>query len=340
MKNLLYASLLLLPIVSCGTGNSDIVENGKDSLQLDSSLWFENSVKSDPLNLPLLFEKSKFHMRRSEVDLAQLDLEKYMSMDSTNLDVQKLYADILLSKLVLEESKYHYEYIIKKDSTYAPAYLGIGKIYAILENNAAAIAYLNKSLTIDPYQSEPYFMKGMIYRSDFLETGRTTSWDLALSSFQTAIEQDPNNYSAYVQLGVMHDQQGDSTAVQYYNSAIDIYPNSIEAWYNKGMFYQNRGNIDEAFLCYRKLNEIDSTWADPYFNQGYIHLIVTEDLDSAIYYFTKATELDPGYFQAYNNIGLAYEKKGDISNARSYYGKAVEVNPEFQLAKDNLNRLR
>ncbi len=326
--------------MSCSSGNSDVVENGLDSVAVDSVKWFENSVKGDPANLPLLLEKSKFHLRRSEVDIAQLDLEKYLSMDSSNLDVQKLYADILLSKLVLEKSKYHYEYIIDKDSTYAPAYLGIGKIYAILENNAASIAYLNKSLAIDPYQSEPYFMKGMIYRSDFLETGRTTSWDLALSSFQTAIEQDPNNYSAYVQLGVMHDQQGDSTAVQYYNSAIDIYPNSIEAWYNKGMFYQNRGNIEEAFLCYRTLNEIDSTWADPYYNQGYIHLIVTEELDSAIYYFTKATELDPGYFQAFNNIGLAYEKKGDISNARSYYGKAVEINPDFQLAKDNLNRLR
>lgn len=340
MKKLAYLLHLSILLVSCGSGNSVAVDSGQVTVIVDSAIWFENAVKADPTNFTLLLEKSRFHLRRSEVDAAQTDLEKYLSLDSSNLDVQKLYADILLSKLVLDKSKYHYEYIIERDSTYAPAYLGIGKIYAILENNAAAIAYLNKSLTIDPYQSEPYFMKGMIYRSDFLETGRTSSWDLALSSFQTAIEQDPDNYSAYVQLGVMHDQQGDSTAIQYYNSAIDIYPNSIEAWYNKGMYYQVRGNIDEAFLCYRQLNEIDSSWADPYYNQGYIHLIMTENLDSAIFYFSKATELDPGYFQAYNNIGLAYEKKGDLSNARSYYGKAVEVNPDFQLAKDNLNRLR
>jgi len=263
-----------------------------------------------------------------------------MKKDSSNLEVHKMYGDIMMSKLVLEKSKFHYEYIIKHDSTYTTAYIGMGKLYALLDNYAAAIAYLNKALQLDPYQSEPYFMKGMIYRTDYMGTGRQESWDMALSSFQTAIEQDPDNYSAYVQLGVMHDQMGDSTAVQYYNSAIDIYPESIEAWYNKGIFYQNRGEIDQAFDCYRTLHKLDSTWADPYYNEGYIHLLITEQIDSAIYFFDKATQLDPEYFQAYNNLGLAYEKQGNLEYAKRYYTKAVEINPEFKLAKQNLNRLQ
>jgi tetratricopeptide (TPR) repeat protein len=67
---------------------------------------------------------------------------------------------------------------------------------------------------------------------------------------------------------------------------------------------------------------------------------MTENLASAIFYFTKATDCDPGYYQAYNNLGLAYETKGDIENAKKYYGKAIDANPEFQLAKDNLNNLQ
>jgi len=46
------------------------------------------------------------------------------------------------------------------------------------------------------------------------------------------------------------------------------------------------------------------------------------------------------YFQAYNNLGLAYELSGDIPNAKKYYQKAIDANPDFQLAKDNLNSLR
>jgi tetratricopeptide (TPR) repeat protein len=310
VQNLFYF-LLFCFLCSCSSGNNVDKDQTKDSVVVDSMVWFENNVKLAPKNLPLLFERAKFYLRRTMVEEAQADLETYMKLDSSNLVVHKLYGDIMMSGLNLERSKFHYEYILDRDT-----------------------------LNIDPYQTEPYFMKGMIYRSDYLRYGREESWDLALTSFQTAIEQDPNNYSAYVQLGVMYDQIGDSTAVDYYNSALEIYPESMEAWYNKGMFYQNRGRIDEAFNCYRSIHKIDSTWTEPYYNEGYIHLLVTEEFDSAVYYFEKAVLYDPGYYQAYNNLGLAYEKKGDFSNARFYYTKAIEINPDFKLAKDNLNRLQ
>lgn len=338
MRNILPLISLFF-ILSCGSSSEKESAN-PEIIAVDSLSWFNQKVKMHPTNTKLLFERAKFYVRNGEVDLAQVDLETFFSMDSTDLAVRKLYADIMLAKLILDKGKYHYEYIIAKDSLNTGAYIGMGKLYALLDNPAQSITYLNKALRIDPYLSEPYFMKGMIYRTDYYTTGRIESWDMAISSLQTAIEQDPNNYSAYVQLGVMFDEMGDSSALDYYNSALDIYPESTEAWYNKGIFYQNSGKIEEAFECYRTLHKIDSTWADPYYNEGYIHLLITEDLDSAIFYFSRAVELDPTFFQAYNNLGLAYEKKKEISNARFYYTKAVEINPEFKLAKDNLNRLR
>jgi tetratricopeptide (TPR) repeat protein len=105
------------------------------------------------------------------------------------------------------------------------------------------------------------------------------------------------------------------------------------------MYYQNRGEVDNALNCYYTLFDLDSLWPNPYYNVGYIHLIMTEELDSAVYYFEKSTELDPTYFQAFNNLGLAHEKRGEMDLARKYYQKAIEINPDFQLAKDNLNAL-
>ena len=331
--------LFVLLFVSCN-GDSNGVNNDKDTIKMDTLTWLNKKFESDPTNMPVLFERAKYYLSRNNVELAQEDLELYMKMDSTNLDVHKTYADIMLSKLNLERGKYHYEYVIARDTMNEGAYLGMGKLHALLNNYANAIAYLNHALRINPYATEPYFMKGMIYRSDFYDTGRPESWDMAVSSFQTAIEQDPNNYSAYVQLGVMYNELGDSSALDYYNSALDIYPESMEAWYNKGMYHQERGELELARESYRTIAGIDSTWADAYHNQGYIYLLMDENLDSAVYFLSKAVELDPGYYQAYNNLGLAYEKKNDLENAKFYYGKAVEINPDFKIAKDNLNRLR
>ena len=312
---------------------------------VDSLEYYKQKLKADENNPNVIFERAQYYIRHAEVDLAKADLESILARDSSVLKAQKLYADIALSNLDLETSKYHYEYILKKDSTNTGALIGMGKIYSALDSRAMAIYYLSEALKVNPYLPEPYFMKGLIYRTDYYsrhpeDPKKEESWSIAVSSFQTAVEQDPDYYSAYIEMGVMYDEVGDSIALEYYNSALDIFPESLEAWYNKGMYYQNRGYVDNALHCYYTLNKIDETWADPYYNIGYIHLIMTEELDSAVYYFERSTELDPTFYQAYNNLGLAYEKKDDRVNAKKYYLKAIDINPDFQLAKDNLNALQ
>lgn len=333
---------------SCsGEQNSNNDNNDSDTTNqvVDSLTYYKNRLKADENNPNVIFERAQYYLRHAEIQLAQADLETILGRDSSNLKAQKLYADIALSGLDLETSKYHYEYILKKDSTNTGALIGLGKIYSALDSRPTAIYYLSEALKVNPYLPEPYFMKGLIYRADYYERHpddpkKDESWKRALSSFQTSVEQDPDYYSAYIEMGVMYDEIGDSIALEYYNSALDIFPESIEAWYNKGMYYQNRGEVDNALSCYYKLNGIDGTWADPFYNIGYIHLIMTDELDSAIFYFERSTELDPTFYQAYNNLGLAYEKKDDRVNAKKYYLKAIEINPDFQLAKNNLNALQ
>ena len=64
------------------------------------------------------------------------------------------------------------------------------------------------------------------------------------------------------------------------------------------------------------------------------------EFDSAAFYFEKCTVLDPTNYEAYNNLGLAWEKQGDLKKARKFYQKSIEINPDYQLAKDNLNKVQ
>jgi len=350
MKRVFLGTLLSsLLFVSCEGSSVNNHENQEASDTtvteiVDSLDFYKNKLNADPNSPVVLFERAQYYVRHGDVELAEKDLEAILSKDSSILKVHKLYGDIALSKLDLEKSKYHYDYIIERDSSNTGALIGMGKIYAALDNSPIALNYLNLALQINPYLPEPYFTKGLIYRSDYYrrveeDPRKEESWDRAISSFQTAVEQEPDYYAAYIEMGVMYDEKGDSIALDYYNSALEIYPESVEAWYNKGMYFQTRGYVDDALASYYTLNKIDETWADPYYNIGYIHLIMTEELDSAKYYFERSTQLDPMYYQAYNNLGLTYEKMGDKVNARRYYQKAIEINPDFQLAKDNLNAI-
>ncbi|UKN03403.1 tetratricopeptide repeat protein [Paracrocinitomix mangrovi] len=336
-----------LTIQSCGgeAEQDETITTEKDSLIVTDSLtYFQKKLNDDPANNNIRYARAKYYVDEGDIDLALEDLKEVLKRDSTYHKARKLYADINLSMLQLDTSQYHYKYLIRKDSLNPGPYLGMAKIHAALSNYADADVYISKSLQLDPYSPEPYFTRGLIYRSDYYSNNpyrkdRNESWDIAVSSFQTAIEQEPNYYAAYIELGVMFAEKGDSTALEYYNSALDIYPESIEAWYNKGYYYQSRGEVDNALDCFYTLKSIDSTWYKPYYNLGYIHLIMTDEYDSAIYYFQECTKWDPTNFEAYNNLGLSWEKKGDVLNAKKYYQKAIDINPNFQLAKDNLNAL-
>ena len=346
MKIFWAFSLLSLFLFSCNNSPAEITEELTDTEKSDTilvadSLGLLNQVIVDnPDNASAYFARAKYHMRNLNPQSALIDVEKVLSIDSSILDARILYANIQVSELNIKDAQYQYKYVFAQDSLSTKSLLGLARINSLLDNSAQAIFYIDKALSIDQYLAEAYFLKGMVYRADTYKTKRKESWDRAISSYQTAIEQDPDFYAAYIELGVMYDERDMTLALDYFNSALDIEPRSIEALYNKGMYFQKRNDFDNALRNYRKISRIDSTWADPYYNQGYIYLVKLQNLDSAINYLSLAINYDGNYYQAHNNLGLAYELAGEIDSARLHYKEALNIKPDFQLAEDNLKLLK
>src|SRR5471030_2618595 len=55
----------------------------------------------------------------------------------------------------------------------------------------------------------------------------------------------------------------------------------------------------------------------------------------AIYRWQKATELDPTYAAAYNDLAIAYEHEGQLDKARKAYEKAIELDPNNSQVRQN-----
>lgn len=57
----------------------------------------------------------------------------------------------------------------------------------------------------------------------------------------------------------------------------------------------------------------------------------------ATYRWERASEIDPTYAAAYNNLAVAYEHEGQLEKARKAYEKAVELEPNNTLIRQNFD---
>jgi Tfp pilus assembly protein PilF len=55
----------------------------------------------------------------------------------------------------------------------------------------------------------------------------------------------------------------------------------------------------------------------------------------AIYRWERATEIDPTYAAAFNDLAIAYEHEGQLDKARKAYEKALQIEPNNAQVRQN-----
>jgi tetratricopeptide (TPR) repeat protein len=279
----------------------------------------------------LYFRRSQIFMQKKNTKQAFDDIVKAVSIDSTNAGYFLQLADISFIGLQIQTSIDAFKKAISLEPKNKDAHMKLAELYLYIKAYPQCLAEANEALMIDKYIAKAYFIKGFAYK----ETGDTSK---ALSSFQTVVEIQPEYYDAYIQLGNIQAARKNKIALQYYNNALRIQPSSTEAFYNRGLMYQNMGEIEKATEDYNSILKVDRNYADAHYNLGYIDLAFKKDYNSAINHFTDAIRINNQYAEAFYNRGVAYDFLGDKKSAEKDYRKALNIVPTFKLAKDRLKK--
>jgi uncharacterized protein (TIGR02466 family) len=158
----------------------------------------------------------------------------------------------------------------------------------------------------------------------------------AIESYQNAIKLQPNTPDLIFNcaIALTHLNHLDE-AIAMYKQAIKIKPNFFEAYGNLGTILQKQGKLEEAITSYQKGLSINPQDARGYFNLG-TALRDKGALSEAINSYRSAIRLFPNYTDAHNNLGETLRDQGDMDAAVKSYQAALALNPDHANANYNM----
>ncbi|HEV7229851.1 MAG TPA: tetratricopeptide repeat protein [Bacteroidia bacterium] len=335
MKNIV--SLLLLSSVwilspSCRNQNTPPKTNPGSDTTAAALEDINVRLRSNPGDASLYQERARFFIARKKFDEALADMNRVLKIDSTKAEYYLTLADVYFMANKTRDSRTALEKCNKLDPKNKECIMKLAELYFYVRKYQQSLNYLDEALKLDQYNAKAYFMKGM----NFKESGDTAK---AISSMQTAVEQDNGYYNAYIQLGLLCAAQHNKLAEDYYANALRIQPNSTEALYDAGILYQQEGNYEKAQMLYKKLLELNKNLFDGYYNLGVIS-VATKEYKEALNYFSQAISVDPKNARGYYGRGYCYQMMGNVQNGSADYRYALTLDPDFEAAKTGLKEMK
>jgi protein O-mannosyl-transferase len=203
-------------------------------------------------------------------------------------------------------------------------YINIADVLMKQKKFDEAYTYGLKAIELDTLLPESHYMMAQIYSEKNMIKE-------SIAELEKVNKLYPNFNNSEKILNDLKNQSKDSTRAD---------PNKISGMRNDAKKKYTDGDYNGAISVYSELAKIDPQNKAVYDNNIGLSYYALNKLDDALKYFKLAVEGKSGFAMAYNNLGMVYEKKGDLTLAKENYRKAFDSDPNYKTAYDNYNRLK
>ncbi len=145
---------------------------------------------------------------------------------------------------------------------------------------------------------------------------------------RNALEQNPANYRAWYQLGLVESKTDKNAAIADYEKGVAIQGSFAPLRRDLGMLYFQQQNYAEAAKNLAKAAELGVD-DPPLYNFLGISYGHTNRLAKAVESYKYALKLDPKLAEAHLNLGFAYQKLGQEAGAKKEYAEACRLQEKF-----------
>ncbi|MBL4753434.1 MAG: tetratricopeptide repeat protein [Flavobacteriales bacterium] len=333
---LLFISFLGLSLLfACSTGADE--EGNRSAVSTDLSVSdqiaeYTGQINANRMNATAFHKRAQLYLFDRNLGSAMDDIAVAIKIDDkvadyhyTLSDVHFAGGNVVLATEALADG-------LQLDPENVHALLAQAQLYYALRDMKNSVVTLKRVLEVDKHNAKAYLIHGLI----FSELGDTTR---AMNSFQTAVENDPQLEEAHLELGLIHYAELNPLAVNYLDNVIALNPQNTLAMYTKSMYYQKTSEVDLAIDGYNQILGVNPNHAESHYNLGHIQIEFKEDYKGAVAHFSNAIKADSTHYKAFYMRGVSLERQTMYPEARRDYLKSLDLQTNYELAIQGLNRL-
>ena len=173
----------------------------------------------------------------------------------------------------------------------------------------------------NPYAKAPFYMRYV---------GRSTSLDRQITRLVNSLKNDPHNAALHNDLGALLLEKGfPGDATREFRRAINDDEKLYSAWYNLGLVRETQGDYTSAERALKHTVELKPGHAAAHFQLGLIHEKRGRS-DAAIHEYAKAFHYNRGLLDVRLNPRLVDSKLIDLALLSTYDIDHAETSAEFQ----------
>ncbi|MEW6515983.1 MAG: tetratricopeptide repeat protein [candidate division FCPU426 bacterium] len=304
------------------------------SLAEDKSLSkLQATVAAEPNNPNAHFNLGLYFYQKGRYEDAIKSLTNVISIDPQDEEALVLLGAVHLRLGQLGEAEKYLNKTLTINANNIDARNNLSLVYFNQNKVDQAINSLQESLRLQSDNVDALTNLAFIYST-------LNRIDEAVGAYKRLIKADPKSLSAYDRLAQLYlDQQKYSDVIKLVQQSKGNLPENATMLNHLAFASLYKGEMQDAFDNFTRASRINPGDAVSQYGLGLI-AYKNANLEIAIKKFKQALKLNKNYMDAYRQIAIAYEDKGEYIKALYYYRQMLKLQPDDRTTKRSYSSVR
>jgi tetratricopeptide (TPR) repeat protein len=255
-------------------------------------------------------------------------LRRAIEADPANESALRLAAQLLVAQERVGDAIALVEAQDKRSGESAERRVLLGRLYGVDGNRERARTHLNRAIELDPDAVEAYLLLAGLH------TGPDSARK-ALADVERAVDRQPGYLQGWILKGSIHDALEEWDAANAaYRRALEAAPDAVAALNNLAWNLSERGgNIDEALKFAERATELMPKSPSVNDTLGWIYIKKGVYM-KAVSHLEYAAEVLTETPAVHYHLGKAYAELGKTTKAVASLERALQLSKDFEGAED------